>query len=144
MKSKNGVNSMTKPEKDILKMLQNFTLLMRFLRQHQSRIRSSHRRCSLTESVLRSFAKLTGKHLCQSLFFNKDTLAQVFSCEFYKISKNTFFIGNLPATSSEEYKMEKRPNLCTGSMSDVKKLPAGAAITSLLQNNREQRLVVER
>ena len=29
--------------------------------------------------------------MCQSLFFNKETLAQVFSCEFCEISKNTFF-----------------------------------------------------
>ena len=33
--------------------------------------RSSYRRCSVGKGVLRSFAKLTGKHLCQSLFFNK-------------------------------------------------------------------------
>ena len=34
-------------------------------------IRSSHRRCSVRKGVLKNFAKLTGKHLCQSLFFNK-------------------------------------------------------------------------
>ena len=33
--------------------------------------RSSHRRCSIRKGVLRNFAKFTGKHLCQSLFFNK-------------------------------------------------------------------------
>ena len=33
--------------------------------------RSSHQRCSMKKGVLRKFAKLTGKHLCQSLFFNK-------------------------------------------------------------------------
>ena len=56
------------------------------------------------KGVLRNFTKFTGKHLCQSLFFNKvagpgqacnfikkETLAQVFSCEFCEISKNTFF-----------------------------------------------------
>ena len=32
---------------------------------------SSHRRCSERKSVHRNFAKFTGKHLCQSLFFNK-------------------------------------------------------------------------
>ena len=32
---------------------------------------SSHRRCSERKSVHRNFAKLTGKHQCQSLFFNK-------------------------------------------------------------------------
>ena len=34
-------------------------------------IRSSHRRCSVKKGVLRNFAKFTGKHLCQSVFFNK-------------------------------------------------------------------------
>ena len=29
----------------------------------------SHRRCSIRKGVLRNFAKLTGKHLCQNLFF---------------------------------------------------------------------------
>ena len=32
---------------------------------------SSHRRCSVKEGALRNFAKFTGKHLCQSLIFNK-------------------------------------------------------------------------
>ena len=32
--------------------------------------RSSRRRCSVRIGVLRNFAKFTGKHLCQSLFFN--------------------------------------------------------------------------
>ena len=35
--------------------------------------RSSHRRCSLKIGVLKYFAKSTGKHLCQSLFFYKVT-----------------------------------------------------------------------
>ena len=54
------------------------------------------------KGVLRKFAKFRGKyHLCQSLFLiklqdkacnfiKKETLAQVFSCEFCEISKNTF------------------------------------------------------
>ena len=33
--------------------------------------RSSHRRCSVTKDFLWNFAKFTGKHLCQGLFFNK-------------------------------------------------------------------------
>ena len=33
--------------------------------------RSRHRRCSVRKGVLRNFAKFTGKHLWQSLFFNK-------------------------------------------------------------------------
>ena len=34
-------------------------------------VRSSHERCSRKKGVLRNFPKLTGQHLCQSLFFNK-------------------------------------------------------------------------
>ena len=33
--------------------------------------RSNHQRCSIIKGVLRNFAKFTGKHLRQSLFFNK-------------------------------------------------------------------------
>ena len=48
------------------------------------------------KGVLRNFAKFTGKHLCQNPFFNKvvcprpatsfkkETLTQVFSCEFLR------------------------------------------------------------
>ena len=36
-----------------------------------SAYRSSHWRCSVTKGVLRNFEKFTGKHMCQSLFFNK-------------------------------------------------------------------------
>ena len=37
----------------------------------QMTTRSSHQRCSVRKGVLRYFAKFTGKHLCQGLFFNK-------------------------------------------------------------------------
>ena len=33
--------------------------------------RSSHQRCFVRKGILRNFEKLTGKHMCQSLFFNK-------------------------------------------------------------------------
>ena len=33
--------------------------------------RSSHQRCSVIRVVVKNFTKCTGKHLCQSLFFNK-------------------------------------------------------------------------
>ena len=61
------------------------------------------------KGVLSNFAKCTGKHLCQSLFFNKvaglnfikkETLAQVFSCEFCEISKNTFSYRTPPVAAS--------------------------------------------
>ena len=62
--------------------------------------RSSHWRCSVTEDVLRTFAKFTGKSLRPVTFIKKTTLAQVFSFEFCEISKNTFFTEQLRATTS--------------------------------------------
>ena len=53
------------------------------------------------KGVLRNFAKFKGKHLCQSLFLNKvagrnfikkETMAQVISFEFCKISEAYNFI----------------------------------------------------
>ena len=61
---------------------------------------------SVRKCVLRNFAKCPGKHLCHSLFFEacnfieKETLTQVFFCEFCEISKNTFFTEHLRATAS--------------------------------------------
>ena len=58
------------------------------------------------KDILRNFAKLIGKYLCQRILFDKvaglrpatslkkESLVQVFSCEFCKISKNTFFLQN--------------------------------------------------
>ena len=49
--------------------------------------------------ILNDFAKFTGKHMCQSLFFNKavgcnfikkETLAQVFFVLFAKFSRTPF------------------------------------------------------
>ena len=71
-------------------------------------VEAAARRCSVKKvfcekGVLRNFAKFTGKQLRPSVFFNKvagprpatlfwkETLTQVFSCEFCKIFKNTFF-----------------------------------------------------
>ena len=48
------------------------------------------------KGVLRNFTEFTGKHL----FIKKETLAQVFSCEFCKISNNTFFTGHLQKIAS--------------------------------------------
>ena len=72
------------------------------------------RRYSVRKSVLRNFAKFTGKHLYQSLFLNKvaglacnfiekEIMAQVFSCESYENSKNTIFTEQFWATASESY-----------------------------------------
>ena len=70
--------------------------------------------------VLKIFAKLTGKHLCQSLIFNKvaslwpatllkkETGTGVF-CEFCEIFKNTFFTEQLQVTASTR-KLFSRPD----------------------------------
>ena len=73
-----------------------------FTTNEQTDIRSSRRRCSIWKGALRSFEKFTRKHPCQGLcnFIKKETLAQVFSCEFCKISKNTFFAEHAWATAS--------------------------------------------
>ena len=64
-------------------------------------LRSSRPDVLCESGVLRNFTKFSGKHLCQSPFFNKvadltlfkkETLAQVLSCKFCEIFKNTFFI----------------------------------------------------
>ena len=66
--------------------------------------RSSSPTMFCKKEVLRNFTKFTGKYQCQGLFLNnvtglrpeacnyikKETRAKVFSCEFCKISMNTF------------------------------------------------------
>ena len=97
-----------------------------FMDCQNMKVRVGHQRCSVGKIVLRNFTKFKGKHLCQSLFFNKvarlrpatllekiprhrcqvcsfikkETLTQVFSSDFCKISKNTFFIEHLCTTAS--------------------------------------------
>ena len=64
------------------------------------------------KGALRNFAKFTGEHLYQILFFNKVTgwgkkekkkeaLAQVFSCDFGKNSKKTFSYRTPPVAASD-------------------------------------------
>ena len=65
--------------------------------------RSSRLEVFCKKGVLRKFAKFTGKHLCRPKACNlikKETLAQVFSCEFCEFSKNIFFPRTLPVAAS--------------------------------------------
>ena len=68
----------------------------------------SYRRCSIKTDILKNFAKFSGKLLCQSLFFNKNTPAQVFSYEFCEIFKNTLFAEHLRATASDYTFIERK------------------------------------
>ena len=56
-------------------------------------------RCSVRKGVLRNVTKFTGKHLSQAII-KKETLAQVFSCEFCGISKTTFCYRANPVAAS--------------------------------------------
>ena len=67
---------------------------------HRRIFRSSHREVFCKKGALRNSAKFTWKHLCQSLFFNKKTLVQGFSCEFSQISNNTFSYKTAPVAAS--------------------------------------------
>ena len=49
--------------------------------------------------VLKNFTKFTGKQACN--FIKEETLPQVFSCEFCKISKSTYFTKHLWTTASK-------------------------------------------
>ena len=63
--------------------------------------RSSHRRWFVKKGVLENFTKVTGKYLCQSLFFNKrDSGTSIFLLNFVKFSTNTFFAEQVRATAS--------------------------------------------
>ena len=75
--------------------------------------RSSHPEVFCKKGVLKNFTKFKGNHVCQRLFFRvsdlrpatflkKETLAQMFSCEFYEISKNTFF-HRTPVVAASAY-----------------------------------------
>ena len=56
-------------------------------------------KCSVKKGILRNFSKFTGKHQCNLI--KKETVAQMFSCEFCEISKNTFSYKTPPVAASE-------------------------------------------
>ena len=70
--------------------------------------KSSHHRCSLKKAIIKIFRTFTGKHLCRKLFcrslglqlYSKDTPRQMFSCEYYKAFKNTYFEEHLQTAAS--------------------------------------------
>ena len=63
----------------------------------------------MKKGIARNFTKFTGKHLYQSLFFNKkETLAQMFPCELCEISQYTFFTEHLWTTASVGIRVTSR------------------------------------
>ena len=77
------------------------------------RVRSSRPDVFCKKDVLKNFAKFTGKHLCQSLFFNKstglrpETLLKMrlwhrcFLVNFAKFLRTTFYRTPLVAASGD-------------------------------------------
>ena len=72
-----------------LEMTSNYSLLQNVSFNPRS-VNDSHQRCSVKSGVL--------PKACN--FIKKESLAQVFSCEFWKISKKTYFIEHLLTTAS--------------------------------------------
>ena len=64
----------------------------------RSFLRSGRPEVFCKKGVLTNFVKFTGKYLCN--FIKKETLAQVFSCEFCEISMNTFSYRKPPVAAS--------------------------------------------
>ena len=59
------------PKLNAKKSLEKTKNIYIFLALRLAISKSTHLTCSVKKSVLRNFAKFTGKHLCQSRFFNK-------------------------------------------------------------------------
>ena len=126
------LDCMTLCDNQYLYMIHNLTIFWPIIWP----FRSSRRRCSVKKGVLKNFAKFTGKHLCQSLFLNKvagdacnfikkEILAQVFSCEFSEIYKNTFLtehLRRLLLTSLESFWITSWPCKFIKSLSEMSKI----------------------
>ena len=91
-------------------------------------------KCSVRKGVLGNFAKFTGKHLRQSLFFNKlagaasnfikkETLAHVFSCETYEFSKNIFITEQLQWLLLVERSLTSEPPTTVPIIENVSDVP---------------------
>ena len=91
--------------------------------------RSSHQRRFMQKSVLRNFVKITGKRLCQGLFFNKVAglrpaqlrkkrhLHSCFPLNFAKFLRTPFFTEHVWTTVSYisfSYILEKFESILTG------------------------------
>ena len=95
--------------------------LFQFFIHPENRFQKQPPEMSCKKGVLKNFTKFTGKQLCQRLFFffffffcasvsffvsasnfvKKETLAQVFFCEFCEIFQNIVFDRTPPVAASE-------------------------------------------
>ena len=88
------------------------------------------RRCFYKEGVLRNFTKFTG--LRPATLLKKETLAQVFSCGFCEISKNTF-LHRTPLVAASVFMNDLIKDLHSKvAMDKIKKAAKHVAATLLL------------
>ena len=59
--------------------------------------------CSVKKGVLKNFAKFTGKHQCQSLFFNRVADHRCFPANFAKFLRTRFITGHVRKALSSIY-----------------------------------------
>ena len=83
--------------KKIIFILENVVFLLKYHidRRPRKSSRSSHRRCSVREGVVPGSLFKWSYRLKACNFIKKEALAQLFSCEYCEISKNTFFTEHL-------------------------------------------------
>ena len=85
--------ALRKPKSDLLEILKNLWV----------RSRSSHRRYSV-KKIFWKFSQNSQENTCKNLFFNKAPgAAQLFSCEFFEIFKNTFSKEHPWTTVSQDH-----------------------------------------
>ena len=95
----------------IKNLRQRYVRTLNHIRNFEVTYRSSHQRYSV-KKVFLEISKNSQENTCARVsfliklqpetcnFIKKETLAQVFSCKFWEISKNTFFAEHLRATAS--------------------------------------------
>ena len=88
--------------KKIIFILENVVFLLKYHidRRPRKGSRSSHRRCSIREGVVPGSLFKWSYRLEACNFIKKEALAQLLSCEYCEISKNTFFTEHLWAAAS--------------------------------------------
>ena len=79
----------------------------------RDRVRSSHRKCSAKKIVLK-ISENSQEKTCAGVSYSspatlskKETPAQVFSCKFWDIVKNTYFAEHLRTAASVELNKKK-------------------------------------
>ena len=77
------------------------------------------------------FAKFSGKHLCQNIYFNNVTGHEVSSCEFCRIFKNIYFYTTSPAAVLLNYSIEhlQIDSFCTLSKNIFKFIDTNTTVT---------------